>query len=182
MTSFAKSCPDSMTIDQLPIGKTFLVINADKEYLEHNPMYESYAAGKEVSVDKKINEKGFIKELVFNWIKHPGRSLNLQYNQINTNPNAYQGPSKFVLTHKRVKLDPPEKFKIDSKIHIDFTKTRYIFESEFTFTKVGTLDEPIEITIKPERSILDPRQRTYFKIGSLKHNLGKDFILSAECD
>lgn len=181
LSSFAKSCPDTMAIDQLPIGKTILVINASKQYLEYNPMYESYGAGKEVSVNKRLTEKGFVKELLLNWVKHPGRSINLKYENIETNPQEYLGPSKFILTHKKVKLDPPDEPKFDGILHLDFTKTRYIFESKFTFQKIGSVD-PIEITLTPERSILDPRQRTYFNLGSLKYNLGKDFILSAECD
>lgn len=184
--SFARTqCPDSMTIDQLRLDKTFLSINSDKKF-KNNPYIEYYAAGKEISTKRKISDALFIPELVFNWIRHPGRYISLNYEDINVRPAEYQGPVHFVLKDKKVKLEPEQPFdgyRFDRpiEINVDLTKVRYIFQSKFIFKKIGS-ENPVVISVSPNRSILDPKQRQYITLGSLKYNLGKDFTLSAYCD
>lgn len=181
VTSFAKECPDTMTIDQLPVNKTFIQVSTQKQYYKKNhAVYtEQYAAGDEIGTKKSIfKDDGAFREILWNWIKHPGRSIDLTYSEDDI--NHYKGQT-FVLSKKDVKLDEPEEFKLSTTISIDFTKRTYIFQSKFHFTNTKGADLPgFELT--PNRSILDYRQRKYITLGSLKYNLGSEFKVITQCD
>jgi hypothetical protein len=176
---FAKSCPDSMTIDQLPLNKTYITVNKEQSFNHPKTANQAYAAGKNTATKKIIFEDGYMREMLLNWFMHPGRFIQVVFEDYNA-PDKYSG-STFVLTHKKVKLDPVQPKRPGYIVDIDLTKTQYIFQSEFTFTKINS-DDPLAITLTPNRGLLDPRQRKYITLSSLRYNLGKDFTIDAECD
>lgn len=185
MSTARTLCPDTMTIDKLPIHKTYLTIQTNKKFKD-NPYIEHYAAGKEISTKKKFTDTLFIPELIYNWIRHPGRFVSLNYEDINIRPTEYLGPVHFMLVDKKVKLEPEQPFegyRFDKpiEINVDMTKIRYIFQSKFIFKKLDS-DNPVTLSLTPNRSILDPKQREYITLGSLKYNLGKDFTVTSYCD
>ncbi len=181
---FAKSCPDDMAIDQLPLNKTFITINQTKNFDKPNKTFEVYAAGKNTYIKERLFDDAgaYFKSLIWSWIKHPGRSFGVTYHAYLA-ANEYSHAT-FMLTHKKTKLVPGDSVDVRlDGISIDFSQIHYIFESEFTFTKINpSVDYPITMVISPNRPLLDPRQKKYPSLKSLKYNLGKQFTVHTECD
>lgn len=167
-TAWAATCSPNLTIDRLPVGKTFFTIVDDTNL----PSLQSYNQKGEVGPVMHIFRNGKQDLAYFNKPKGQFRrgsavgSIFLDFQREILIRN-YDETNTRLLNEKYVLS------------RIEFNQN-YPGFTEFIFTNVNRQSEQNFITLVYSRSTYDLRTK-YISYGSLRYNLGPQFKLVAEC-
>ena len=158
--AFAKECPDEMRIDQLPVGKTFLMVMDDTGLTPKNSNYDCHSG--ECKKEPIVRLKNFV-----NFSRY--LDVGIQDNFV----KSLQGETYI---YEGMKRDYWSKSKKMLDLRLSFLNVKYKDQIDEKNSSNRS-----EIRIYQNRSILDPRSHA-FTYGSMKYNLGSTFKITADCD